>query len=75
MVMNESQGELCITPIKQIMDRLVILSVKYVFFFINVYTTSLLKSSLCPSLRYLWVNDYKGKGSFGRDHYTKLISV
>ena len=70
--MNDSQEELRITPIKQIMDKLVILAVKYVIF-INVYTTSLLKSSLCPSLRYLWVNDYKGKGSFGRDHYTKLI--
>ena len=33
------------------------------------YTTSLLKSSLCLPLRYLWVNDYKGKGISGRDHY------
>ena len=38
-------------------------------FFINVYTTSLLKSSLCLPLRYLWANDYKGKGISMRDHY------
>ena len=34
-----------------------------------MYTTSLLKSSLCPSLRNLWANDYKGKDISGRDHY------
>ena len=68
MVMNDSQREL-LTPTTHIMDRLVILVVKYVIFFINVYSTSLLKSSLCPSLWYLWVNDYKGNGISGRDHY------
>ena len=65
MVMNDSQGEL-LTTITQILVRLVILAVKYVIF-INVYTTSLLKSSLCLPLRYLWANDYKGKGISG--HY------
>ena len=34
-----------------------------------MYTTSLLKSSLCPPLRNLWANDYKCKGISGRDHY------
>ena len=34
-----------------------------------MYTTSLLKSSLCVPLRYLWANDYKDKGISGRDHY------
>ena len=37
-------------------------------FFINVYTTSLLKSYLFPPLRYLWMNDYKGKGISRCDH-------
>ena len=67
MVMNDSKGEL-LTIITQILVRLVILAVNYVTF-INVYTTSLLKSSLCPSLRLLWVNDHKGKGISWRDHY------
>ena len=67
MVMNESQGEL-VTTITQILVRMVIQAVKYVIF-INVYTTSLLKSSLCLPLRYLWANDYKGKGISGRGHY------
>ena len=70
MVMNDSQGEL-LTTITQILVRLVILAVKYVIF-INGYTTPLLNSSLCPPLRYLWVNDYKGKGISGRDHYIYL---
>ena len=34
-----------------------------------MYTISLLKSSLCLPLRYLWANDYKGKGISGRDHH------
>ena len=38
-------------------------------FFLTVYTTSLLKSSLCLPLRYLWANDYKGKGISGREYY------
>ena len=38
-------------------------------FFLNVYTTSLLKLSLCLPLRYLWANDFKGNGISGRDHY------
>ena len=38
-----------------------------------MYTTSLLKSSLCPPLRTLWANDYKGKGISGRDHYINLF--
>ena len=67
MVMNDSQGEL-LTTITQILVRLVILAVKYVIF-INVYTTSLLKSSLCLPLRYLWANDYKDKGISRRGHY------
>ena len=67
MVMNDSQGEL-VTTITQILVRMVTHAVKYVIF-INVYTTSLLKSSLCLPLRYLWANDYKGKGISGRDHY------
>ena len=71
--MNDSQGEL-LTTIKQILVRLVILAVKYVIF-INMYTISLLKSSLCPPLRYLWVNDYKGTGILGRDHYIFCPSV
>ena len=65
--MNESWGQL-LTKITQILVRLGILDVKYVIF-INVYTTSLLKSSLFHSLRYLWVNVYKGKGISGCDHY------
>ena len=65
--MNDSQGEL-LTTITQILERLVILAVKYAIF-INVYTTSLLKSSLCLLLRYLSANDYKGRGISGRDHY------
>ena len=67
MVMNDSQGEL-LTTITQILVRLVILAVKYAIL-INVYTTSLLKSSFCLPLRYLWANDYKGRGISGRDHY------
>ena len=67
MVINDSQGEL-LTTIIQILVRMVILAVKYVIF-INVYTTPLLKSSLCLPLRFLWANDYKGKGFSGRDHY------
>ena len=46
--MSDSQGEL-LTKITQILVRFVISSVKYAIFF-NVYTTSLLKSSLCPLL-------------------------
>ena len=65
MVMNDSQGEL-VTTITQILVRMVIYAVKCVNF-INVYTTSLLKSSLCLPLRYLWANDYKGIS--GRNHY------
>ena len=65
MVMNDSQGELLIT---QRLVRMEILTVKYVIF-IKGYTTSLLKSSLCLTLRYLWVNDYKGNGISRRDHY------
>ena len=68
MIINDSQGEL-VTTITQILVRMVIKAVKYVIF-INVYTTSLLKSSLCLPLRYLWANDYKDKGISGRDHYT-----
>ena len=34
-----------------------------------MYTTYLLKSSLFLPFRYLWVNDYKGKGISGCDHY------
>ena len=34
-----------------------------------MYTTSLLKSSLCLPLRYLWANDYKDMGISGRGHY------
>ena len=67
MVINDSQGEL-LTTIIQILVRMVVLAVKYVIF-INVYTTPLLKSSLCLPLRFLWANDYKGKGISGRDHY------
>ena len=67
MVMNDSQGELP-TKITHILVRMVILAVKYGIC-INVYTTSLLKSSLCLPLRYLWANGYKGKGISGRDHY------
>ena len=67
MVMNDSQGEL-VSTITQLLVRMVILAVKYVIF-TNVYTTSLLKSSLCLPLRYLWANDYKGKGISGCDHY------
>ena len=67
MVMNDSQCEL-VTTITQILVRMVIKAVKYAIF-INVYTISLLKSSMCLPLRYLWANDYKGKGFFGRDHY------
>ena len=67
MVINDSQGEL-VTTITQILKRMVIKAVKYVIF-INVYTTSLLKSSLYLPLRYLWANDYKGKGISWRDHY------
>ena len=37
-----------------------------------MYTTSLLKFSLFPPLRYLRVNDYKGNGISGCDHYTLL---
>ena len=73
MVMNDSKGELP-TTITQIWVRLVILAVKYVIF-INVYTTSLLKYSLCPPLRNLWVNDYKGKGISGHDYYIFCPSV
>ena len=67
MVMNDSHGEL-VTTITQILVRMVIYAVKYVIF-INVYTTSLLKSSLCLPLRYLWANDYKDKDVSGRDNY------
>ena len=73
MVMNDSHGEL-VTTITQILVRLVIFAVKYIIF-INVYTTSLLKSCFCPPLRYLWVNDYKGKSISGRDHYIFCPSV
>ena len=65
--MNDSQGEL-VTTITQMLVRMMIKAVKYVIF-INVYTTSLLKSSLCLPLRYLWANNYKDKGISGRDHY------
>ena len=37
-----------------------------------MYTITLVpstKEALCPPLRYLWPNDYKGKGISGRDHY------
>ena len=73
MFMNESGGQL-LTTITQILVRLVIAAVKYVIF-INVYTTSLLKSSLFPPLRYLWVNDIKGKGISGCDHFIFCPSV
>ena len=73
MVMDDSQGEL-LTTITQILVRLVILAVKMLFF-INVYTASLLKSSLCRPLRYLWVDDYKVNRIFGRDHYIFCSSV
>ena len=73
MVMNDSQGEL-LTTITQLLVRLVILTVKYVIF-INVYTTSLLKLSLFPPLRYLGVNDYKGNVTSGHDHYIFCPSV
>ena len=33
------------------------------------------KTSLCPPLRYLWVNDYKGSGISWRDHYIFCPSV
>ena len=65
--MNDSQGEL-VAAITQILVRMVVKTVKYVIF-INVYTTSLLKSSLCLLLRYLWANDYKDKCIPGRGHY------
>ena len=65
--MNDSQGE-PVTTITQVLVRMVISAVKYVIF-INVYTTSLLKSCLRLPLRYLWANDYKDKGISGRDHY------
>ena len=55
MVMNDSQGEL-VTTITQILVRMVY-KLLNMSFFINVYTTSLLKSSLCLPLRYLWAND------------------
>ena len=73
MVMTDIQGEL-VTTITQILIRMVILAVKYVIF-INVYTTSLLKSFLCPPLRNLWAKDYKGKGISGRDHYIFCLRV
>ena len=73
MVINDSQGEM-LTTITQVLVRLVILAVKYLIF-INVYTKSLIKSSLCPPLRYLWVNDYRGKGNSERDHYIFCLSV
>ena len=73
IVMNDSQGKL-LTTITQILVRLVILAVKYIIF-INVYTTSLQKSSLFPPLRYLGVNDYKGNGISGCDHYIFCPSV
>ena len=60
--------------ITQMLVRLVIVAVKYVIF-INVYTTSLLKSSLCLPLRYLWMNDYKANGISGRDYYIVYSSV
>ena len=72
MVMNDSQGEL-LTTITQILVRLVT-AVKYVIS-INVYSTSQLKLSLCLPLPYLWVNDYKGNGISGRDHYIFYPSV
>ena len=62
MVINDSQREL-VTTITQILVRMVIQAVKYVIF-INVCTTSLLKSSLCLTLRYLWANDYKAKALY-----------
>ena len=71
--MNDSQGEL-LTTITQILVRLVILAVKYIIF-INVYTTSLLKSSLFPQVQYLWMYHYEGKGISGRDHYIFCPSV
>ena len=71
--MNDCQGEL-LTTITYILVILVILAVKYVIS-INVYTTSLLKLSLFPPLRYLWVNDYKGNGISGHDHYIFCPSV
>ena len=37
--------------------------------FYKCVATSLLKSSLRLPFRYLWANDYKGKGISGRDHY------
>ena len=73
MFMNESGGQL-LTTITQILVRLVIAAVKYVTF-IHVYTTSLLKSSLFPPLRYLLVNDIKGKGISGCDHFIFCPSV
>ena len=48
MAMNDSQGKL-LTTITQILVQLVKLPVKYDIF-INVYTTPLLKSSLCLPL-------------------------
>ena len=65
--MNDIQGELP-TTITHILVRMVVLAVKYVIF-INVYTTSLLKSFLYLPLRYLWANDYKGKGISWRDNH------
>ena len=73
MVINDSQGEV-LTTITQILVRLVILDVKNVIFK-NVYTSFVLKPSLCRPLRYLWVNDYKVKRISGRDHYIFCSSV
>ena len=73
MVINDSQGEL-LTTIIQILVRLVILAVKYVIF-IYVYTTPLLKSSLCIPLRFLWANDYKGKGISWREYSSYCIII
>ena len=41
------------------------ISSKICLFFIIVYTTSLLKSSMCPLLRYLWVNYYMARAFLG----------
>ena len=67
MIINENWGQL-LTTITQILVRLVIVAVKYVSF-MNVYTTSLLKSSLCLRLCNLWLNYYKCNGITGHDNY------
>ena len=44
------------------------ISCKIRHFYKCVYYISA-KITLCLPLRYLWANDYKGKGISGRDHY------